>query len=176
MIGVEESEPDEPPFASGERLAYFFVCALKPESRGRVRIRSADPEALPVVEHRFLTDRDGHDVSVLVDGVRLARRLAGTKALSGLCEGELAPGPDLDDGELQAYARRWVGGYWHPVGTCKMGPATDPDAVVDHNGCVHGFANLFVADASVMPTIPRANTHLPVLAVAERIAEMLRRR
>jgi choline dehydrogenase len=157
-------------------LAYFFVCALKPESRGRVRIRSADPEALPVVEHGFLTDRDGHDVSVLVDGVRLARRLAGTRALSGLCEGELAPGPDLEDGELQAFARPWVGGYWHPVGTCRMGPETDGDAVVDRDGCVYGFANLFVADASVMPTIPRANTHLPVLAVAERIAEVLRRR
>ena len=176
VIGVEESEPDEPPFASGERLAYFFVCALKPESRGRVRIRSADPEAVPVVDHGFLTDRDGHDVSVLVDGVRLARRLAASKAMSELCDGELAPGPDLEDGELQAYARRWVGGYWHPVGTCKMGPETDPDAVVDHNGCVHGFDNLFVADASVMPTIPRANTHLPVLAVAERMAEGLRRR
>jgi choline dehydrogenase-like flavoprotein len=57
-----------------------------------------------------------------------------------------------------------------------MGPATDAEAVVDHNGCVHGFTNLFVADASVMPTIPRANTHLPVLAVVERIAEGLRRR
>ena len=146
VIGVEEAEPDEPPFASGE-LAYLFVCALKPESRGRVRIRSADPQALPVVEHGFLTDRDGHDLSVLVDGVRLARRLAGTKALSGLCDGELAPGPDLEDDELQAYARRWVGGYWHPVGTCRMGPDTDADAVVDDNGCVHGFTNLFVADA-----------------------------
>ena len=117
-------------------------------------IRSADPQALPVVEHGFLTDRDGHDLSVLVDGVRLARRLAGTKALSGLCEGELAPGPDLDDGELQAYVRRWVRGYWHPVDTCRMEPASDADAVVDRDGCVHGFDNLFVADASVMPTIP----------------------
>ena len=61
---------------------------------------------------------------------------------------------------------------WHPVGTCRLGPETDPDTVVDSNGCVHGFTNLFVADASVMPTIPRANTHLPVLAVAERIAEV----
>jgi choline dehydrogenase len=176
VLGIEETEPDEPPFASGERLADIFVCVLKPESRGRVRIRSADPEAVPVVEHGFLTDRDGHDLSVLVDGVRLARRLADTKVLSGLCDGELAPGPDLEDGELQAYARRWVGGYWHPVGTCRMGPETDVDAVVDGDGRVHGFANLFVADASVMPTIPRANTHLPVLAVAERIAEGLRRR
>jgi choline dehydrogenase len=175
-LGVFESNPDQPPFTSGEQLPDIYVCALKPESRGRVTIRSADPQALPVVEHGFLTDRDGHDLSVLVDGVRLARRLAGTKALSGLCEGELAPGPDLDDGELQAYVRRWVRGYWHPVGTCRMGPASDADAVVDRDGCVHGFDNLFVADASVMPTIPRANIHLPVLAVAERLAEGLRRR
>ena len=173
---IDESDLDEPPFVSGERFPTIVAVALKPESRGRVRIRSADPEAVPVVEHGFLTDPDGHDVSMLMDGVQLARRLAATKALSGLCEGELAPGADLEDGELQAYARRWVGGHWHPVGTCRMGPETDPDAVVDHNGCVHGFANLFVADASVMPTIPRANTHLPVLAVAERIAEGLRRR
>jgi choline dehydrogenase len=176
VLGIEDSEADEPPFASGERLADIFVCVLKPESRGRVRIRSADPQALPAVEHGFLTDREGHDLSVLLDGVRLARRLADTKALSALCGGELAPGPDLEDGELQAYTRRWVGGYWHPVGTCRMGPETDPDTVVDHDGCVHGFANLFVADASVMPTIPRANTHLPVLAVAERIAKGLQRR
>jgi choline dehydrogenase len=173
---VDESDLDEPPFVLGERFPVLNVMALKPQSRGRVRISSADPEALPVVEHGFLTDPDGHDVAVLVDGVRLARRLAGTKALSGLCEGEVAPGPDLDDGELQAYARRWVGGDWHPVGTCKMGPETDAEAVVDHNGCVYGFDNLFVADASVMPTIPRANIHLPVLAVAERIAEGLRHR
>jgi choline dehydrogenase len=173
---VDESDLDEPPFVSGERLPVTNVVALKPESRGRVRIRSADPEAVPVVEHGFLTDRGGHDVSVLVDGVRLARRLAATKAVSGLCEGELAPGPDLEDGELQTYARRWVGGDWHPVGTCRMGPETDTDAVVDSDGCVYGFDNLFVADASVMPTIPRANIHLPVLAVAERIAEGLRRR
>jgi choline dehydrogenase len=173
---VDESDLDEPPFVSGERFPVTNVVALKPESRGRVRIRSADPQAVPVVEHGFLTDPDGHDVSVLVDGVRLARRLAGTKAVSGLCEDEVAPGPDLDDGELAEYARRWVGGDWHPVGTCRMGPETDRDAVVDRNGCVYGFDNLFVADASVMPTIPRANIHLPVLAVAERMAEGLRRR
>ena len=176
VMFVEESDLEEPPFVAGEWFPTINVVALKPESRGRVRIRSADPEALPVVEHGFLTDPDGHDVSVLVDGVRLARRLAASKALSGLCEGELAPGPDLDDGELQEYARRWVGGIWHPVGTCRMGPETDADAVVDRDGCVYGFDNLFVVDASVMPTIPRANTHLPVLAVAERMAEGLQRR
>ena len=97
---VEEAEPDEPPFVSGERFPVISVVALKPESRGRVRIRSADPDALPAVEHGFLSDPDGHDLSVLVDGLRLARRLAGTKALARLCDAELAPGPDLDDAEF----------------------------------------------------------------------------
>jgi choline dehydrogenase len=185
VMGVVPPVPDEPPFLPllpGERLAHFFVCAMKPKSRGRVCIRSADPQALPVVDDGFrtddgsLTDGGRHDLSILVDGVWLARRLAGTRALSRLCDGELAPGLDLGDGDLEQYACRWRGGYWHPVGTCKMGPETDSDTVVDRNGCVYGFTNLFVADASVLPTIPRANTHLPVLAVAERIAEVLRRR
>ncbi len=69
-----------------------------------------------------------------------------------------------------------MGGYWHPVGTCKMGPASDADAVVDASGRLHGFANVYVADASIMPTIPRANTHLAVIAIAERIADLLRER
>ena len=69
-----------------------------------------------------------------------------------------------------------MGGYWHPVGTCKMGPESDAGAVVDASGRLHGSANVYVADASIMPTIPRANTHLPVIAIAERIADLLRER
>ena len=64
--------------------------------------------------------------------------------------------------------------YYHPVGTCKMGPSSDPQAVVDELGKVHGTDNIYVADASVIPTIPRANTNLPTLVIAERIVECLR--
>lgn len=172
FVGLDEPSPDDPVDAAGE-LATLFACQMKPASEGRVRIRSSDPGALPIVEHGFLTDPEGHDVGALADGMRLARRLARTRAMSSLCDIELAPGPDVVGRELEDYARARVGGYWHPVGTCKMGPDADPNAVVDAAGRVRGFRNLYVVDASIMPTIPRANTHLPVIAIAERMAQSL---
>ena len=154
-------------------LAHFYLHALKPASRGSVRIASSDPSVLPIVDHGFLTDAAGRDAAILQDGVRLARRLANTDAMRGLLDGELAPGQDATDDEILDYVKHSVGGYWHPVGTCKMGPESDNDAVVDATGRVRGWENVYVADASIMPTIPRANTHLLVLAVAERIAGLL---
>ena len=94
--------------------------------------------------------------------------------MRGLLDGELAPGQTAEDDEIAEYMRRSIGGYWHPVGTCKMGLASDVDAVVDETGRLHGSDNVYVGDASIMPTIPRANTHLLVLAIAERIARSLR--
>ena len=90
--------------------------------------------------------------------------------MRGLLDGELAPGETVGDDEILDYVKRSVGGYWHPVGTCKMGLESDIDAVVDPTCRVRGSDNVFIADASIMPTILRANTHLLVLAVAERIA------
>ena len=87
---------------------------------------------------------------------------------------ELAPGTDTAETELDGYISASVGGYWHPVGTCKMGPPSDTESVVDASGRLHGSENVFVADASIMPTIPRANTQLAVIAIAERIADLLR--
>jgi choline dehydrogenase-like flavoprotein len=160
---------------AGGPVAHFYVHVLDPQARGRVRIVSPDPAVLPVVEHGFLTDDEGHDRATLIDGIGLARRLAGTRALGGLVREELVPGP-LSETELTAHLVRSVGGYWHPVGTCKMGPANDPLAVVDARGLVRGYANVWIADASIIPSIPRANTHLPVIAVAERIADLLAER
>jgi choline dehydrogenase len=159
----------------GGPVAHLYVHVLDPVARGRVRIASSDPAVLPVVEHGFLTDAEGHDRASLIDGVGLARRLAGTGALAGLVREELVPGP-LGETELTAHLVRTVGGYWHPVGTCKMGPAGDPLAVVDARGLLRGSGNVWIADASIFPSIPRANTHLPVIAVAERMAELLTER
>jgi len=141
-----------------------------------VRLASRDPDDLPIVDHGFLSDVVGADRSTLASGIGLARRLGGTSVMRDLLDGELVPGlategPDLDD-----YVAGSVGGYWHPVGTCKMGQVGDPEAVVDASGRLHGSENVYVADASIMPTIPRANTQLPVIAIAERIADLLRRR
>jgi choline dehydrogenase-like flavoprotein len=173
MMRVRESFSTDPRLASGKLLAHLFVHAMKPASRGSVRIGSRDPNDLPIVEHGFLSDEAGRDAATLAFGTRLARRLGTARVMDGLLEGEVAPGPDANDDVLSEYMHTTVGGYWHPVGTCKMGPASDPQGVVDASGRLHGFANIYVADASIMPTIPSANTHLPVIAIAEKIAEGL---
>ena len=141
-----------------------------------MRIGFARSAVLPIVDHGFLSDDEGRDVTTLASGIRLARRLAAAPAMEGLLRDERAPGPGIPDGGLEGYMRGSVGGYWHPVGTCRMGPAGDAGAVVDPTGRLHGSENVYVADASIMPTIPASNTHLPAIAVAERIAELLRER
>jgi choline dehydrogenase len=148
---------------------------MKPASRGSVRIVSKEPDVLPTIDHGFLSDPSGSDVATLASGVRFARRLAQAPTVSELLEEEIAPGP-TSDSQLEAYIAGSVGGYWHPVGTCAMGPAEDVGTVVDASGRLLGSANVYVADASIMPTIPRSNTQLPVIAIAERISDLLRGR
>ena len=110
----------------------------------------------------------------------LARRISRTEPLAELVVGdELAPGPSISDDDrngLAASITSRVESYHHPVGTCRMGDDPDGGAVVDAHGRVHGLDGLYVADASIMPTIPSANTNVPTIMVAERIAEWLRHR
>ena len=138
------------------------VFAMKPFSRGTVRLNSPDPAVPLAIEHGFLGDQ--RDLETLVEGVVLLRELAGTEPIAAIVSTEVRPGADAD---IEAYVRSEVRGFFHPVGTCAMG------AVVDPSGRVFGLENLAVADASIMPTIPRANTNLSVAAVAERLAELL---
>jgi choline dehydrogenase len=111
------------------------------------------------------------------EGLLEARRIARTAPLAGLVAGEeISPAPgiaDADSDALDAALRAKVSSYHHPVGTCAMGPSVERGAVVDARGRVHGADGLFVADASIMPDIPAANTHLPTTMVAERIADWL---
>jgi choline dehydrogenase len=138
------------------------VFSMKPHSTGRVTLTSDDPEAPPLVEHGFLSDE--RDVPTLVRGLELVRELAATKPLSRQVGAELKPGPDAD---LDAYVRATARGFFHPVGTCALG------SVVDARARVLGVENLLVADASIMPTIPRANTNLSAAAVGEHVAGLL---
>jgi choline dehydrogenase len=112
----------------------------------------------------------------MVEATRHARRLAGTRPLADLvaCE-ELTPGPAVADDEdsLAASIRSRVGSYHHPVGTCAMGPRPAEGAVVDATGAVHGVQGVWVADASVMPVLPSANTNLTTMVVGDRIAAWL---
>jgi choline dehydrogenase len=150
------------------------VGALLPRSRGYVRIRSLDPEAKPVIDHRFLSDLERHDARVLAEGMEQLRAIAADPAMRELVGDELHPGPGA--GDLDALVRHVESNpdnYWHPVGTCRMGPASDSAAVVGHDGQVHGVEGCYVADCAVMPTIPRATTAMPAVVVGERIARFL---
>jgi choline dehydrogenase len=136
--------------------------AMKPRSRGSVRLRSPDPREPPAIDHGFLSDE--RDVSVLAEGVEIVRALAASEPVRDYVAREQRPGPDVDAvGHVRAAAR----GFFHPVGTCAIG------RVVDGEGRVLGVEGLSVADASIIPTIPRANTNLTVVAVAERLAERM---
>jgi choline dehydrogenase len=158
--------------AGGQWIFGIPASNLVPRSRGRVRLTSPDPEARPELDHAYLTDEDDQDLRVVLDGIELARGLAAQPPLAGLLGPELAPGPRTR-AELASYIRANSTYDYHSVGTCKMGPATDPLAVVDARGAVHGLEGLYVADASIMPVIPRANTNAPTVVVGDRIAGLL---
>jgi choline dehydrogenase len=150
-------EPAAPPQRWEVSAAAF---AMKPRSRGRVRARTTDPERPPEIAHGFLNDPG--DALPIVEGAHLLRRIAESEQLSAYAGRELRPGPG---GHLGKFVQHAVRGFFHPVGTCALG------RVCDRDGRVHGFDNLIVADASFVPEIPRANTHLTVLAIAERLSE-----
>jgi choline dehydrogenase len=147
---------------------------MTPRSRGAVTLRSPDPAREPKIEHCYLSDPEGHDRAVLREGLRTARRLAAQPALRDLLGAELNPGPAIeDDAALEEWIEDGIEHYYHPVGTCAMGPDNDLLAVTDARGRVHGTENVYVADCSIMPVIPRANTNLPAVVVGERIAGWL---
>jgi choline dehydrogenase len=147
------------------------VCNLRPESRGHVRIRSADPHAHPAIHPNYLATEA--DRQVAADSLRLTRRIVAAPALQRFAPKEFMPGPLYETNEELAKAAGDIGTtIFHPVGTCKMG--NDRTAVVDARLKVHGIAGLRVIDASVMPSITSGNTNSPTLMIAEKGADMVR--
>ena len=163
--GVQSTLEDEP----GATIA---VWQHRPESRGHVRARSADPLEKPVIQPNYLADE--MDRRVIVNGIRLARRLMRTVPLAPYFVHEALPGDDVrTDGEILDFARGIGTTAFHLAGTCRMGPATDRGAVVDDRLRVHGIEGLRVADASIMPHITSANTNAAVLMIGEKAADMI---
>jgi choline dehydrogenase len=149
------------------------VCNLRPTSRGYVRIKSADPHAHPAIMLNYLATPE--DRKVAADALRLTRKIAAQPALAKHAPEEYKPGIDYQTDEALAMAAGNIGTtIFHPVGTCKMGPATDPNAVVDSRLRLHGIERLRVVDASIMPTITSGNTNSPTLMIAEKGADMIR--
>lgn len=154
--------PGLDPLPDGTYDPSVAVFAMKPVSRGSVRLNSPDPRVPLRVDHGFIADE--RDAAVIAEGVELLRELTGGAVVGRYAGAEVRPGPAVSAAE---HVRATARGFFHPVGTCAIG------AVVDGNGRVLGHDGLFVADASVMPTIPRANTNLSTIALAERLAQRI---
>jgi choline dehydrogenase len=146
------------------------VANMTPLSRGSVQLTRADPFATLKIDTAYLSDPEGRDLAILWNGIVQVREYACQAPLAGLIGEEISPTVDYKTPED---VRRDNLHYYHPVGTCKMGPGSDPTAVVDARGKVYGVDNLYVADASIMPVVPRANTNIPALVVGERISAWL---
>ncbi|CAN5259496.1 GMC family oxidoreductase N-terminal domain-containing protein [soil metagenome] len=150
----------------------MFVWLLQPKSRGEVRLSSASATDKPIIEPRFFTDPS--DVEAMVEGIKIVRKLAATEPFASMLDGETVPGERASsDAELSDYVKRFAGTIYHPVGTCKMGPASDPMAVVDSQLRVRGIDGLRIGDVSIMPTIVSGGTNAPAMMVGERLASFL---
>lgn len=146
------------------------VCQLRPRSRGSVRIRSTDPLAPPAIRPGYLSAE--LDRRCALAGIKLARALAATSALSGYVDSEYRPGPEArSDAELLEFARNHGATIFHPAGTCRMG--ADADAVVDDHLRVRGVEGLRVVDCSIMPTLTSGNTHAPAVMIAEKASDLI---
>ncbi|MEL7552920.1 GMC family oxidoreductase [Pseudomonas protegens] len=146
------------------------VCDLRPQSRGRVEIRSVEAGDAPLIQPNYLSHPE--DLRVAADAIRLTRRIVGAPALQPFKPSEYLPGPELQSSEqLHEAAARIGTTIFHPVGTCRMG--SDAQAVVDAQLRVHGIAGLRIADASIMPRITSGNTCSPTLMIAEKAAELI---
>ena len=147
----------------------------RPDSRGWVRLRSSNPFDAPMIQPNYLAEES--DRRVLLAGMKLARKLLSSKPLMPFYEREDFPGPHVQsDDELLAAAKQRGTSTFHPAGTCRMGPATDPLAVVDDQLRVRSFDGLRVIDASIMPTMLSANLNAATMALADRASDFVRGR
>ena len=147
----------------------------RPESSGHVRARSTDVFDDPILQPNYLSNP--MDRTVTLGGLRLIRRLLATPEMASFTDGETLPGPDVQsDDELLDFAYQNGATCYHLIGTARMGPPTDPTAVVDNELRVYGLDALRIADASIMPGMPSANTYATTLMIAEKASDLIRGR
>jgi choline dehydrogenase len=145
---------------------------LRPESLGSIHIRSADPEAHPAIRFNFLADPI--DQAAMVGGFRMMRRIVDAGPMDTYRGEEFSPGSSVQsDEQILTWIRNNSQTAYHPIGTCRMGPA-GPKTVVDDELRVHGLSGLRVADASIFPTMPSGNTNAPSIMVGEKAADILK--
>lgn len=169
QLSFTNRRPDVASFAIAAVLEYQY-------GRGELRLRSADPHDHPIVDNRFCEDE--RDARRLVGCFKDTLAFTRVEPLAGMIDQVAFPDPsrDLDDEGIAHLCRRFSGSGYHPCGTVKMGPSNDPMAVVDQYGRCRFLDNLVVADASIMPGVPRANTNLTCIMIGEMVGEWLRTR
>ncbi|WP_312015127.1 choline dehydrogenase [Bradyrhizobium lablabi] len=159
----------------GENLHPFSgftasVCQLRPESRGTLKIKSADPSAPPEIRINYLATET--DRRAFIDGIRILRKILAAPALNAYCAEEVYPGPKtVSDEDLLDFCRNTGSTVYHPTSTCRMG--NDPLAVVDQRLKVRGIEGLRVVDASIMPDLMSGNTNAPTIMIAEKASDMI---
>jgi len=159
----------------GEKLHSFSafsasVCQLRPESRGSLRIKSADPAAAPEIRINYLATET--DRAAFIDGIKILRKILAAPALKPYAVDEIHPGPKVtSDEDILAFCRKTGSTVYHPTSTCRMG--NDPLAVVDQRLRLRGIEGLRVVDASVMPDLMSGNTNAPTIMIAEKASDMI---
>jgi choline dehydrogenase len=168
------------PFDGKPWRCHISGAVMAPRSRGTICLNPkapTDPAAPPLIDTAYFSDPEGYDLAALADAFLLCRELGAQPAIASLFARELTPGPAVASREqIEGWILAHASHDYHPAGTCRMGPATDPAAVVDASGRVHGVEYLLVADAAIMPFVTLANTNLPTFVGAEKIARDLTRR
>jgi 4-pyridoxate dehydrogenase len=174
FLGTLAAKPRWPFGPAFEDGFQFRVVMLRPNSTGWLQLRSADPTESIAIHQNFLTDE--RDWRSLRDGLRLVRKIAAQSSLASFAPNEVGPGPEVaSDAQLDAFIRKTAMTANHPIGTCKMGISADPMAVVNTELRVRGVEGLRVVDASVMPDLVGGNINAPVIAIAEKAADMIRK-
>jgi choline dehydrogenase len=150
----------------------LHACFLRPRSRGRIRLNSADPRADARIEANYLSDEEGFDLKMMLECAKLSREIFAQPAFDPYRGAPIQPPrTNLSDSELADFIRAKAETVYHPVGSCRMG--NDDTAVVDSQLRVHGIEGLRVVDASVMPTLIGGNTNAPTIMIAERAADLI---
>ena len=166
VVGPPQTVPDWTKFA-------LVGALVKPESRGHLELRAEDPAGKPRIFPNYLSDPG--EMALMVEAIRMARRVIAAPAFDGLRGEELFPGPKVQsDTEIAAYVGQTAGTLFHPAGTCKMGASPRDGAVVDSQLRVFGVQGLRVVDASIMPVITTGNTHTPTTMIGEKASDMIR--